>query len=67
MKPQIIRWKMKKQAQKDAYALAVIRKTLNDVDNLNWQEINQILVETAKQEFGETYGKGTYTQIETWL
>ena len=27
---------------------AVMQKTLSDVDNLDWQEINQILVEAAK-------------------
>ena len=47
-KPQIIWWKMKKQEEKDAYTLAVMHQTLSDVDNLDWQEINQILVETAK-------------------
>ena len=35
------------------HALAVIRKTMTDVDNLDWQEINQILVKTAKEEFGK--------------
>ena len=45
---------------------AVMHKTLSDVDNLDWQEINQILVETAKEVFGETSGKGTYTEKETW-
>ena len=64
-KPQIRWWKMKKQEEKDAYTLAVIQKTLNGVQNLHWQEINQILVETAKEEFGETSGKGTYTEKET--
>ena len=43
-----------------------MHKTLSDVDNLDWQEINQILVETAKEVFGETSGKGTYTEKETW-
>ncbi len=54
---------MKKQEEKDAHTL---QKTLGDVENLNWQELNQILVETAKEEFGETSGKGTYTEKETW-
>ena len=63
--PQIRWWKMKKQEEKDAYTLAVMQKTLRDVDNLDWQEINQILVETAKEVFGETSGKGTYTEKET--
>ena len=53
---------MKKQEEKDAYTLAVMHKTLSGVDNLDWQEINQILVETAKEVFGETSGKGTYIQ-----
>ena len=57
---------MKKQEEKDAYTLAVVHKTLSDADNLDWQEINQILVETAKEVFGETSGKGTYTEKETW-
>ena len=48
------------------HTLAVMQKTLRDVDNLDWQEINQILVETAKEVFGETSGKGTYTEKETW-
>ena len=48
-KPQIRLWKMKKQEEKDAYTLAVMQKTLSDVGNLDWQEINQILVETAKE------------------
>ena len=61
-KPQIRWWKMKKQEEKDAYILAVMQKTLSDVDNLDWQEINQILVETAKEVFGETSGKGTYIE-----
>ena len=65
-KPQIRWWKMKKQEEKDAYTLAVMHKSLSDVDNLDWQEINQILVETAKEVFGETSGKGTYTEKETW-
>ena len=56
---------MKKQEEKDAYTLAVMQKTLTDVENLDWQEINQILVETAKEEFGERSGKGTYTEKET--
>ena len=60
-KPQIRWWKMKKQEE----TLTVIRKTLNSVENLDWQEINQILVETAKEGFGETSGKGTYTEKET--
>ena len=47
-KPQIRWWKMKKQEEMDAYTLAVMQKTISDVDNLDWQEINQILVETAK-------------------
>ena len=57
---------MKKRQEKDAYTLAVMQKTLSDVENLDWQEVNQILVETAKVEFGETSGKGTYTEKETW-
>ena len=65
-KPQIRWWKIKKQAEKDAYTLAVMQKTLSDVDNRDWQEINQIHVETAKEVFGETSGKGTYTEKETW-
>ena len=52
---------MKKQEGNDAYTQAVIQKTLSVVENLDWQEINQILVETAKEVFGETSGKGTYT------
>ena len=47
-KPQIRWWKMKKQEGKDAYTLAVMHKILSDVDNIYWQEIKQILVETAK-------------------
>ena len=47
-KPQIRCWKMKKQEEKDAYTLAVMHKTLSDVDNLDWQEIKHIRVETAK-------------------
>ena len=43
-----------------------MHKTLSDVDNLDWQEIQQILVETAKEVFVETTGKGTYTEKETW-
>ncbi len=36
-KPQI-RWrKMRKLEAKDAYTLAVMQKTLSDVDNLDWQ------------------------------
>ena len=52
--------------KKDAYTLAVMHTTLSDVDNLDCQEINQILMETAKEVFGETSGKGTYTEKETW-
>ncbi len=48
IKLQIRWWKMKKQEEKDAYTLTVMHKTLSDVDNLDWQEIKQILVETAK-------------------
>ena len=65
-KPQIRWWKMKKQEEKDAYTLAVMHKTLSDVDILDWQDIKQILVETAKEVCGETTGKGTYTEKETW-
>ena len=65
-KPHIRWWKMKKQKEKDAYTLAVMHKTLSDVHNLDWQEIKQILVETAKEVFGETSGKGTYIEKETW-
>ena len=43
-----------------------MQKTLNGVENLDWQEISQILVETAKDVFGETSGKGTYAEKETW-
>ena len=64
-KPQIRWWNMKKQEENDAYTLAVMHKTLSDVDNLDWQAIKQILVETAKEVFGETSGKGTYTEKET--
>ena len=46
--PQIRWWTMKKHEEKDAYTLAVMQKTLSDVENLDWQEINRILVETAK-------------------
>ena len=49
---------MKKQEEKDAYTLAVMPKTLSDVDNLDWQEINQILVETAKEVVGKHLEKG---------
>ena len=56
---------MKKQEEKDAYTQAVMQNTLSDVENLDWQEINHILVETAKEVFGETSGKGTYTEKET--
>ena len=35
-----------------------MQKILSVVDNLDWQELNQILVETAKEVFGETSGKG---------
>ena len=55
-----------KQEEKDAYTQAVMQKTLSDVEDLDWQEINHILVETAKEVFGETSGKGTYTEKETW-
>ena len=34
-KPQIRWWKMKKQEEKDAYTLAVMQKTLSDVENLD--------------------------------
>ena len=64
-KPQIRWWKMKKQDEKDAFSLAVMQKTVNGGENLDWQEINQILVETAKVEFGETSGKVTCTEQET--
>ena len=47
-KPQTRWWKMEKREEKDAYTLAVMQKTLSDVDNLDKQKINQILVETAK-------------------
>ena len=43
-----------------------MQNTLSDLDNLDWQEINQILVETAKEVFGQTSGKGTYTEKDTW-
>ena len=59
-KPQIRWWKMKKLEETDACTLAVIQKTLGVVENLDWQEINQILLETAKEVFGETSEKGTY-------
>ena len=65
-KPQIRWWKMKKQEEKDAYTQAVMQKTLSDVEDLDWQEINHILVETAKEVFVETSGKGTYTEKYTW-
>ena len=65
-KPQI-RWrKIKTQEEKEPYTQAVMQKTLSDLENLDWQEINHILVETAKEVFGETSGKGTYTEKETW-
>ena len=32
--------------------------TSSDVENLDWQEINQILVETAKEVFGKHLEKG---------
>ena len=58
---------MKKQEDKDAYTLAVMHKTLSEVDNLDWQEINQILVETAKKKcLGKHLEKGTYTEKEIW-
>ena len=57
---------MKKQEEKDAYTQAVMQKTLSDVETLDRQEINHILVETAKEVFGETSGKRTYTENETW-
>ena len=65
-KPQIRWWKLKKQEEKDAYTQAVMQKTLSDVENLDWQEINHILVETATEVIGETSGKGTYAEKETW-
>ena len=66
MKPQIRWWNMKKQEEKDAYTQAVMHKTHSDVDKLDWQEINHILVEAAKEVFGETSGNGSYTEKETW-
>ena len=66
MKPQIRWWKIEKQEEKDAYTQAVMRNTLSDVENINWQEINHTLVETEKEMFGETSGKGTCTEKETW-
>ena len=57
---------MKKQEEKHAYTLAVVQKSLSVVDNLDWHDINQILVETAKEVFGETSGKRTCTEKETW-
>ena len=57
---------MKKQEEKDAYTQAVMHKTQSDVDKLDWQEINHILVEAAKEVFGETSGKGSNTEKETW-
>ena len=57
---------MKKQEEKDAYTQAVRQKTLSDVNTLDWQEINHILVETAKEVFGETSGKRTYIEKKTW-
>ena len=59
-------WEMKKQEERDAFTQAVIQKTLSVVHNLDWQEINHILVETAKYVFVETSGKGTYAEKETW-
>ena len=52
-KPQIRWWKMKKQEENDACALAVLQKTLSVVDNLDWQDINQIIVETQKKCLGK--------------
>ena len=57
---------MKKQEEKDVYTLAVMPKTLSVVENLDWQKLNNILVVTAKQEFGKTSRTGTYTEKETW-
>ncbi len=57
-KPQIRWWKMKKQDEKDAFSLAVMQKTVNGGENLDWQEIKQILVETAKDVFGGEIWKG---------
>ena len=47
-KPQIRWWKMKKQEEKHSYTHAVMQKTVSVVQNLDWQEINHILMETAK-------------------
>ena len=41
-------------------------ETMCVVENIDWQEINHFLLETAKYVFGETSGKGTYTEKETW-
>ena len=42
-----------------------MQKTLSDVDNLEWHELNHIIVETAKQVFGQTSGR-THIEKETW-
>ena len=52
-KPQIRLWKMKKREEKDAYTLAVMRKTLNNVENLDWQEINRSLWKQQKKSLGK--------------
>ena len=56
-KPQIRWWNMKKQEEKGCIHTSSDEENPSDADNLNWQEINQILVETAKEEFGENIWK----------
>ena len=62
---QIRWWKLKKEEARAEYQASVTTK-LDEIGlDLYWNKIQEILVSTAKEKFGQTSGKGAYDEKES--
>ena len=59
---QIRWWKIRNREGKDAYTASLFEKLESKDVQLDWKDIETILISTAKEVFGETSGKGAYNE-----
>ena len=57
---------MRNREGKDAYTAALFEKLESKDVQLDWKDIETILISTAKVVFGETSEKGAYNGKESW-
>ena len=63
---QIKWWKIRNREGKDAYTAALFEKLESKDVQLDGNDIETILISTAKEVFGETWGKGAYNENVSW-